>query len=387
MVWVAGAILPTTLIIATARDTALSLVLPRSTRERAPAFHRRRLLARAVPLRFSQRGRVRQRPDPHDAPWPIVAQGLHRTILVMFGGALLTGSGGEFLALLGLVALVFAVCSVRAQGADLDGATAILFVAGPLFIALTPLPVVGVSRARLVTRVDRGVPDPDRLVHHLRDRGGDQPGRDEPGRGRPHRQSRRRCVRGARHLLHRPEVAADGARPRPLLPRRPRRAPWRRHGWWRWTEQWGARGKGSALQGEATGRDARRRARHRPRRGPTRSAPRRPRRSSGQAGPGAARGRVGERGDHGGAAPRAATSDGSRGARRQRGRQAARHPGADARGMAIRRRATVPSRIGPPARPRRATHPRQTKRPRRTGQHHRKGPTWHPGQPRWRGDA
>ncbi len=74
--------------------------------------------------------------------WSIVAQGLHRTVLVMFGGSLLVGAGGVFLALLGLVALVFAVC-LFALKVLLLMVLAVLFVAGPLFIALTPLPTVG----------------------------------------------------------------------------------------------------------------------------------------------------------------------------------------------------------------------------------------------------
>ena len=74
--------------------------------------------------------------------WSIVAQGLHRTVLVMFGGSVILGAGGAFLALLGLVALVFAVC-LFALKVLLLMVLAVLFVAGPLLIALTPLPTVG----------------------------------------------------------------------------------------------------------------------------------------------------------------------------------------------------------------------------------------------------
>src|SRR5207245_3516949 len=74
--------------------------------------------------------------------WPIVSQGLHRTVLVLFGGSILTGAGGAFLGLLGLVALVFAVC-LFALKVLLLMVLAVLFVSGPLLIALTPLPAVG----------------------------------------------------------------------------------------------------------------------------------------------------------------------------------------------------------------------------------------------------
>ena len=141
MVWVAGAILPTTLIIATARDTALSLTFRAS-----PSGALFRFIGAVfwlVLYRFSFRyGVAFVDTLTHTMlSWPIVAEGLHRTILVLFGGALLTGNGGEFLALLGLVALVLAV-SLFALKVLILTVTAILFVAGPLFIALTPLPVV-----------------------------------------------------------------------------------------------------------------------------------------------------------------------------------------------------------------------------------------------------
>jgi hypothetical protein len=74
--------------------------------------------------------------------WSIVARGLNRTVLVMFGGSVILGAGGAFLALLGLVALVFAVC-LFALKVLLLMVLAVLFVAGPLLIALTPLPMVG----------------------------------------------------------------------------------------------------------------------------------------------------------------------------------------------------------------------------------------------------
>jgi hypothetical protein len=142
MVWVAGAILPTTLIIATARDTALSLTFRAN-----PAGAVLRTLGAVFSLviyRFSFRyGVAFVDVLTHTMlSWPIVAQGLHRTILVMFGGALLTGAGGEFLAVLGIAAVVLAVTLFALKVLILT-VTAILFVAGPLFIALTPLPTVG----------------------------------------------------------------------------------------------------------------------------------------------------------------------------------------------------------------------------------------------------
>jgi hypothetical protein len=142
MVWVAGAILPTTLIIATARDTALSLSF-----RAHPANALLRVLGAVfwlVLYRFAfQNGVAFVNVLTHTMlSWSIVAQGLHRTVLVMFGGSLLVGAGGVFLAVLGLVALVFAIC-LFAMKVLLLMILAILFVAGPLFIALTPLPTVG----------------------------------------------------------------------------------------------------------------------------------------------------------------------------------------------------------------------------------------------------
>jgi hypothetical protein len=142
MVWVAGAILPTTLIIATTRDTALSLSF---------RAHPGNALLRVIGAVFWL---VLYRLAVANAvafvnvlthtmlSWSIVAQGLHRTVLVMFGGSVIFGVGGAFLALLGLVALVFAVC-LFALKVLLLMVLAVLFVAGPLLIALTPLPTVG----------------------------------------------------------------------------------------------------------------------------------------------------------------------------------------------------------------------------------------------------
>jgi len=142
MVWIAGAILPTTLIIGTTRDTALSLSF---------RAHPGNALLRVVGAvfwlvlyRFAVSNAVAfVNVLTHTMlSWSIVAQGLHRTVLVMFGGSILGGAGGAFLALLGLVALVFAIC-LFALKVLLLMVLAVLFVAGPLLIALTPLPTVG----------------------------------------------------------------------------------------------------------------------------------------------------------------------------------------------------------------------------------------------------
>ena len=142
MVWVAGAILPTTLIIATTRDTALSLSF-----RAHPGNALLRVIGAVfwlVLYRFAVTNAVAfVNVLTHTMlSWSIVAQGLHRTVLVMFGGSVILGVGGAFLALLGLVTLVFAVC-LFALKVLLLMVLAVLFVAGPLLIALTPLPTVG----------------------------------------------------------------------------------------------------------------------------------------------------------------------------------------------------------------------------------------------------
>ena len=142
MVWVAGAMLPTALVIAAARDTALSLGF-----RAHPANALLRVLGAVfwlVLYRFAVQNAVAfVNVLTHTMlSWPIVARGLHRTVLVLFGGSILTGAGGAFLGLLGLVALVFAVC-LFALKVLLLMVLAVLFVSGPLLIALTPLPAVG----------------------------------------------------------------------------------------------------------------------------------------------------------------------------------------------------------------------------------------------------
>lgn len=142
MMWVAGAILPTTLIIATIRDTALSLAF-----RAHPGNALLRVIGAVfwlVLYRFSFENAVAfVNVLTHTMlSWSIVAQGLHRTVLVMFGASVIFGVGGAFLGVLGLVALVLAV-SLFALKVLILVVTAILFVSGPLFIALTPLPTIG----------------------------------------------------------------------------------------------------------------------------------------------------------------------------------------------------------------------------------------------------
>jgi hypothetical protein len=142
MVWVAGAILPTTLIIATARDTALSLTF---------RAHPGNALLRAtgavfwlVLYRFSfKEGVAFVNILTHTMlSWPIVSQGLHRTVLVMFGSSVIFGVGGAFLGLLGFIALILAI-SLFGLKVFLLVVLAVLFVGGPLVIAFSPAPVIG----------------------------------------------------------------------------------------------------------------------------------------------------------------------------------------------------------------------------------------------------
>ncbi len=69
----------------------------------------------------------------------VVGEGLQRTVGVMFGGALLVGSGGVFLAILVIVGVVFAAVMFAMKVLILL-AFALLYVTGPLLIALRPLP-------------------------------------------------------------------------------------------------------------------------------------------------------------------------------------------------------------------------------------------------------
>lgn len=70
---------------------------------------------------------------------PVVGEGLTRTVGVMFGGALLVGSGGVFLAVLVIAGVIFAVVMFMLK-VFVTLALTCLYVAGPLVIALRPLP-------------------------------------------------------------------------------------------------------------------------------------------------------------------------------------------------------------------------------------------------------
>lgn len=77
----------------------------------------------------------------------IVGEGLQQTVGIMFGGALLVGSGGVFLALLVIVGVVLGAI-MFALKVLLLLAFALLYVTGPLVIAVRPLPELAhLSRA------------------------------------------------------------------------------------------------------------------------------------------------------------------------------------------------------------------------------------------------
>jgi hypothetical protein len=79
--------------------------------------------------------------------FPIVGEGLRQTVGIMFGGALLVGSGGVFLALLVIVGVVLGAI-MFALKVFLLLAFALLYVTGPLVIAVRPLPELAhLSRA------------------------------------------------------------------------------------------------------------------------------------------------------------------------------------------------------------------------------------------------
>jgi hypothetical protein len=71
--------------------------------------------------------------------FPVVANGLASIITVLFGGALLIGAGGVFGAFLVIVGVVFAA-SLFASSEALTVLLALVFCAGPPFIALAPIP-------------------------------------------------------------------------------------------------------------------------------------------------------------------------------------------------------------------------------------------------------
>jgi hypothetical protein len=71
--------------------------------------------------------------------FPVVANGLASIVTVLFGGALLLGAGGVFGAFLVIVGVAFAA-GLFASKVALTDVLALAFCAGPLFIALWPIP-------------------------------------------------------------------------------------------------------------------------------------------------------------------------------------------------------------------------------------------------------
>jgi hypothetical protein len=79
--------------------------------------------------------------------FPVVGAGLQRTVGVLFGSALLVGSGGVFLAVLVIVGVVFAAVMFALKVLLLIG-VAFVYVSGLLAIAVRPLPeLASLSRA------------------------------------------------------------------------------------------------------------------------------------------------------------------------------------------------------------------------------------------------
>jgi hypothetical protein len=71
--------------------------------------------------------------------FPVVANGLASIVTVLFGGALLIGAGGVFGAFLVIVGVAFAA-GLFASKVALTDVLALAYCAGPLFIALWPIP-------------------------------------------------------------------------------------------------------------------------------------------------------------------------------------------------------------------------------------------------------
>jgi hypothetical protein len=71
--------------------------------------------------------------------FPVVANGVASIVTVLFGGALLVGAGGVFGAFLVIVGVAFAA-GLFASKVALTDVLALAFCAGPLFIALWPIP-------------------------------------------------------------------------------------------------------------------------------------------------------------------------------------------------------------------------------------------------------
>ncbi len=71
--------------------------------------------------------------------FPVVANGLASIVTVLFGGALLVGAGGVFGAFLVIVGVAFAA-GLFASKVALTDVLALAYCAGPLFVALWPIP-------------------------------------------------------------------------------------------------------------------------------------------------------------------------------------------------------------------------------------------------------
>jgi hypothetical protein len=85
--------------------------------------------------------------------YPVVGEGLQRTVGIMFGGSLLVGSGGVFLALLVIVGVVLAAVLFAFKILVLL-AFALAFVTGESVIAMRPVPELAhLSRAWMTTLV------------------------------------------------------------------------------------------------------------------------------------------------------------------------------------------------------------------------------------------
>ena len=72
--------------------------------------------------------------------FPVVANGLASIVTVLFGGALLIGAGGVFGAFLVIVGVAIGAAGLFASKVALTDVLALAYCAGPLFVALWPVP-------------------------------------------------------------------------------------------------------------------------------------------------------------------------------------------------------------------------------------------------------
>ena len=182
------------------RDAAL--LDRRADRQRAPR-KRARSLRRRDRACSSPTAGSSSRPSPPRTPLthgllglPAVSGGLSRIIGVLFGGALLSGAGGVFGALLVIVGVVFAA-GLFATQVLLTVVLAVLIVAGPPLIALSRDPRALTPRARMARRAADRRAVPLGWTRPVRDRRRAVPGRDElhRRRGRSARRTSRRRSR------------------------------------------------------------------------------------------------------------------------------------------------------------------------------------------------